>query len=72
MYDCTYILYMNYLCTCVCVLVYMILYILIRTQRHKLHHVKIPEGHCWVEGDNIRNSQDSNFFGPVSSIIIIE
>ena len=50
----------------------MILHILIRTQRYKLRHVKIPKGHCWVEGDNIQNSQDSNFFGPVSSIVIIE
>lgn len=38
----------------------------IRTQRYKLHLVKIPKGHCWVEGDNFRNSQDSNSFGPVS------
>lgn len=28
--------------------------------------MQVPPGHCWVEGDNGRFSQDSNFFGPVS------
>jgi len=28
--------------------------------------VKIPEGHCWVEGDNPASSMDSRSFGPVS------
>ncbi|XP_078437043.1 peptidase S24/S26A/S26B/S26C family protein [Wolffia australiana] len=27
--------------------------------------VKIPEGHCWVEGDNSGSSFDSRTFGPV-------
>jgi len=27
---------------------------------------KIPEGHCWVEGDNASCSWDSRAFGPVS------
>ncbi|KAE8791018.1 Mitochondrial inner membrane protease subunit 2 [Hordeum vulgare] len=26
---------------------------------------KIPEGHCWVEGDNGSASWDSRFYGPV-------
>ena len=25
----------------------------------------VPEGHCWVEGDNLRLSVDSRAFGPV-------
>lgn len=25
----------------------------------------IPEGFCWVEGDNLAMSEDSNIFGPV-------
>ncbi len=25
----------------------------------------VPEGHCWVEGDNGRRSADSNSYGPV-------
>lgn len=27
--------------------------------------VKVPEGHCWVEGDNPECSMDSRSFGPV-------
>ncbi|XP_042452198.1 mitochondrial inner membrane protease subunit 2-like isoform X1 [Zingiber officinale] len=27
--------------------------------------VKIPEGHCWVEGDNRSSSLDSRHFGPI-------
>ena len=30
--------------------------------------MKIPKGHCWVEGDNHSHSHDSNSFGPVSSV----
>ncbi|XP_062610458.1 mitochondrial inner membrane protease subunit 2-like isoform X1 [Saccostrea cucullata] len=28
--------------------------------------IQIPQGHCWVEGDNARMSEDSNKFGPIS------
>eukprot|EP01135_Chromosphaera_perkinsii_P006432 Nk52_evm1s497 gene=Nk52_evmTU1s497 len=42
---------------------------IVRTLDHyhipKHRHVKIPKGHCWVEGDNPQNSKDSNRFGPV-------
>ncbi|XP_011047449.1 PREDICTED: mitochondrial inner membrane protease subunit 2 [Populus euphratica] len=27
--------------------------------------IKIPEGHCWVEGDNPASSMDSRTFGPI-------
>ncbi|XP_054780251.1 uncharacterized protein LOC129287976 [Prosopis cineraria] len=27
--------------------------------------LKVPEGHCWVEGDNAASSLDSNSFGPI-------
>ena len=29
--------------------------------------VRVPLGHCWVEGDEPFHSEDSNRFGPVSS-----
>ncbi|PWA75100.1 Mitochondrial inner membrane protease subunit 2 [Artemisia annua] len=32
---------------------------------HSYDMVKIPEGHCWVEGDNPTNSMDSRSFGPI-------
>lgn len=32
--------------------------------------VRIPEGHCWVEGDSRHRSRDSNTYGPVSSSAI--
>ncbi|XP_055687508.1 mitochondrial inner membrane protease subunit 2 [Lutzomyia longipalpis] len=28
--------------------------------------VTVPEGHFWIEGDNTRNSLDSNTFGPIA------
>ena len=28
--------------------------------------VKVPPGHCWVEGDSEAYSRDSNSYGPVS------
>lgn len=33
---------------------------------HNYDVLKIPEGHCWVEGDNAASSLDSKSFGPVS------
>ena len=31
---------------------------------------RVPEGHVWVEGDNWRDSGDSNIYGPVSRSLI--
>jgi inner membrane protease subunit 2 len=33
--------------------------------------VRVPFGHVWLEGDNWRASQDSNYFGPVSRSLIV-
>jgi len=33
--------------------------------------VKVPYGHVWLEGDNWRESFDSNFIGPVSRSLIV-
>lgn len=27
--------------------------------------VQVPEGYCWIEGENHSQSMDSNFFGPI-------
>lgn len=35
-----------------------------------LDTVRIPEGHCWVVGDNSACSLDSRSFGPVSCKIL--
>ncbi|CAB3365516.1 Hypothetical predicted protein [Cloeon dipterum] len=39
---------------------------LVVTKRYKKPLVRVPKGHCWVEGDNAGRSLDSNEFGPVS------
>ena len=31
---------------------------------------KVPEGHVWVEGDNWRESRDSNYYGPISKSLV--
>ncbi|KAB1224331.1 Protein yippee-like [Morella rubra] len=36
----------------------------IGTTHNSYDVVKIPEGHCWVEGDNSASSMDSRSFGP--------
>jgi len=37
---------------------------------HSPIRVKIPQGHCWVEGDNWSNSVDSNKYGPIPQGLI--
>lgn len=32
--------------------------------------VVVPKGHCWVEGDNSKNSVDSNKYGPISTGLV--
>jgi inner membrane protease subunit 1 len=27
--------------------------------------IRVPEGHCWVQGDNLEWSRDSRLFGPL-------
>ncbi|GAB7359129.1 hypothetical protein MBLNU230_g5197t1 [Neophaeotheca triangularis] len=33
--------------------------------------VKVPHGHVWLEGDNWRDSRDSNHYGPVSKSLVV-
>lgn len=42
----------------------------IRTTNAEVGYIRVPEGHCWVEGDNRTQSMDSNFFGPVAVALI--
>lgn len=39
---------------------------LVATIGYKVRVVRVPDGHCWVEGDHTGHSIDSNHFGPVS------
>lgn len=43
---------------------------LVKTLSYKKEFVRVPEGHCWVEGDHTGNSLDSNTFGPVAQGLI--
>ncbi|KAG1446831.1 hypothetical protein G6F56_009452 [Rhizopus delemar] len=38
---------------------------LVEPLRKKGEKVPIPQGHCWIEGDEAFHSRDSNTFGPV-------
>lgn len=33
--------------------------------------MKVPQGHCWVVGDNLPASQDSRMFGPLPLALIL-
>lgn len=39
--------------------------------RKKDKQVRIPQGHCWIEGDEAFHSKDSNSFGPVSYFLFL-
>ncbi|XP_038215352.1 mitochondrial inner membrane protease subunit 2 [Zerene cesonia] len=39
---------------------------IVSTLGYKNQYVRVPEGHCWVEGDHTGHTLDSNTFGPVS------
>lgn len=39
---------------------------IVSTLGYKNEVVRVPEGHCWVEGDHTGYSLDSNTFGPIS------
>ncbi|XP_061630950.1 mitochondrial inner membrane protease subunit 2 isoform X2 [Phyllopteryx taeniolatus] len=37
----------------------------VMTLSYKKRHVRVPDGHVWIEGDHHGHSLDSNTFGPV-------
>lgn len=42
----------------------------VETKGYRTRRVLVPRSHCWVEGDNIRASRDSNLFGPVRALLV--
>lgn len=38
---------------------------IISSQGYKADILRVPEGYCWLEGDHLGHSMDSNTFGPV-------
>ncbi len=32
--------------------------------------IQVPQGHCWVTGDNLKHSRDSRLFGPLPLALI--
>ncbi|RNA31534.1 mitochondrial inner membrane protease subunit 2 [Brachionus plicatilis] len=44
---------------------------LVRTISYKKKYVLVPEGHCWLEGDNYLKSYDSNAFGCVPMALVL-
>jgi inner membrane protease subunit 2 len=44
---------------------------LVKTINYKHDYVMVPEGHCWIEGDNFKRSYDSNSFGCVPLALVL-
>lgn len=42
----------------------------VRLKKDRETCIKIPENHCWVEGENSTQSLDSNTLGPISMSLI--
>ena len=39
---------------------------LVKTLGYREKVLRVPKGHCWVEGDHTGHSLDSNYFGPIA------
>jgi inner membrane protease subunit 2 len=44
---------------------------LVKTIHHKQKYIVVPQGHCWIEGDNFESSYDSNAFGCIPLGLIV-
>ena len=44
---------------------------IVKTRTFKKNIVRIPPGHCWVEGDNKKKSYDSNSFGVIPMGLLV-
>lgn len=45
-------------------------FVLIEPQTTSKHMIQVPEGHCWVTGDNLSQSIDSRTYGPLPLALI--
>ncbi|EME45684.1 hypothetical protein DOTSEDRAFT_87969 [Dothistroma septosporum NZE10] len=45
-------------------------FVLMNTPNKSEAMIQIPEGHCWVVGDNMEHSRDSRSFGPLPLALI--
>lgn len=45
-------------------------FVLMNTPNKSEAMIQIPEGHCWVVGDNMEHSRDSRMFGPLPLALI--
>lgn len=39
-------------------------------ERERANRQQVPEGHCWIIGDNLGASRDSRFYGPLPLAMI--
>jgi inner membrane protease subunit 1 len=46
------------------------LYSDMNTERELIQVIQVPEGHCWIVGDNLTWSRDSRIFGPLPLALI--
>ena len=44
---------------------------IIKNDKSNHNDLLVPKGHCWVEGDNYRVSEDSIKYGPISTGLIL-
>lgn len=44
---------------------------MVKTIHHKQQYIVVPQGHCWIEGDNFESSYDSNAFGCIPLGLIV-
>lgn len=44
---------------------------IVKSEKQKKKYIRVPEGHCWIEGDHRGFSLDSNTFGPIPTGLVV-
>lgn len=44
---------------------------IVKSEKQDNRYIKVPEGHCWIEGDHRSHSLDSNTFGPIPNGLVV-